>query len=166
MPGQRAESVFLTTWHEIPEATPPGATGAGPRAESNIDWDALIELRGDVQRELEKLRVAGSVGGSLDGAVDVYCLPGEFERFNALGDELRFLFITSEARVHRVESAAADTVSATHGGVWIAVRPATTPKCIRCWHHRPDVGSNASHPEICARCAGNLDMPGETREFA
>src|SRR5262245_8512410 len=71
MPGERAESVFLTTWHQIPEA-----------AGGSIEWDALIELRGDVQRELEKLRVAGSVGGSLDGAVDVYCLPGEFERFN------------------------------------------------------------------------------------
>ena len=166
MPGERAESVFLTTWHVFPEGAALNATGAGQRAVRDIDWDALIELRGDVQRELEKLRVAGSVGGSLDGVVDVFCLPGEFERFNALGDELRFLFITSEARVHRVHSTPADAVSATHGGVWIAVKPASAAKCIRCWHHREDVGSNPEHPEICARCAGNLDMPGETREFA
>jgi isoleucyl-tRNA synthetase len=155
MPGERAESVFLTTWHEIPEAS-----GSG------LDWDALIELRGDVQRELEKLRVAGSIGAPLDAGVDVYCLPGEFERFDALRDELRFLFITSQAKVHRVDSVPADTVSATHGGVWIAVRPVTAPKCIRCWHHREDVGSSTEHPQICARCVGNLAMPGETRKFA
>jgi isoleucyl-tRNA synthetase len=37
---------------------------------------------------------------------------------------------------------------------------------VRCWHKRDDVGAVAKHPELCARCAGNVDGPGETRRWA
>ena len=123
----------------------------------------------DVTRELEKLRDAGSIGAPLDAEVDVYCVPEEYARFNALGEELRFLLITSDARVHRLEGAPpADAVPATdtgRGGVWVAVKPTSDPKCVRCWHHRPDVGANPKHPEICGRCVSNVDGPGEERRF-
>jgi isoleucyl-tRNA synthetase len=157
LPGKRAESVFLTTWHELPDAP-----------KDDIDWPALIELRADVMRELEKLRVAGTIGAPLEAEVDVYCSPQEFAHFNTLGDELRFLFITSAARVHKVDSAPTgpDIVACTHGGVWMRVTPTEAAKCVRCWHRRPDVGSIAAHPELCARCATNVDGPGETRRFA
>jgi isoleucyl-tRNA synthetase len=91
LPGERAESVFLASWHEPPEA-----------AASDINWEALFALRRDVMRELEKLRESGAIGAPLDAEVDVYCVPAELARFNVLGDELRFLFITSAARLHRV----------------------------------------------------------------
>ena len=155
LPGERAGSVFLTTWHELQRVE-----------EQGIDWQAFIELRGDVLRELEKLRNAGTIGAPLDAEVDIYCTPAEYPRFNALREELRFLFITSEARVHQVESPPADTISATRGGVWIAVKETSAAKCVRCWHHRPEVGSHAEHPELCGRCVTNLAEPGETRVFA
>jgi isoleucyl-tRNA synthetase len=157
LPGARAESVFLTTWHPLPEVAP------GP-----VDWRALIELRGDVLRELEKLRVAGTIGAPLEAEVDVYCMPAELPHFSAIGDELRFLLITSAARVHKVESApqGPEYVPCTHGGVWIRVTRTEAAKCARCWHRRPDVGSNAEHPELCTRCVGNITGPGETRKFA
>jgi isoleucyl-tRNA synthetase len=53
--------------------------------------------------------------------------------------------------------------SASMPGVWLAVRPTAAAKCVRCWHHRADVGAEAAHPELCGRCVGNLSMPGETR---
>jgi isoleucyl-tRNA synthetase len=149
--------VFLTTWHELPEVPA-----------SKIDWHALIELRGDVLRELEKLRVAGTIGAPLEAEVDVYCIPAELPHFSAIGDELRFLFITSAARVHKVDSAphGDDYVACTHGGVWIRVTRTDAPKCVRCWHRRKDVGSSAEHPELCARCVENITGPGENRQFA
>ena len=95
LPGKRAESVFLTTWHALPEV---------PR--DDIDWDALIELRGDVLRELEKLRERRRRSARRSKRRwTCTATPAEFARFNALGDELRFLFITSEARVHAVDAA-------------------------------------------------------------
>ena len=158
LPGARSKSVFLETWHVVPQ----------PPADS-IDWDAFIRLRSDVTRELEKLRDAEAIGAPLEAEVDVYCLPSEYSRFAALGSELRFVFITSEARVHEVESQPAGTVAATNAarsGVWISVKPTEQKKCIRCWHHRADVGADPEHPEICLRCVSNLSMPGEKRELA
>jgi isoleucyl-tRNA synthetase len=158
LPGERSESVFLETWHQVPEVSA-----------TDVEWPALLQLRGDVTRELERLRNGGSIGAPLDAEVDVYCVPEEYARFNALGDEMRFFFITSHARVHRIEGTPpADAVPATNtgrSGVWIAVKPTSDPKCIRCWQRRPDVGSNPKHPEICGRCVTNVEGPGENRRF-
>jgi isoleucyl-tRNA synthetase len=93
-------------------------------------------------------------------------MPSELATFDALRDELRFLLITSEARMHQVNAPPVDAVSATHGGVWIAVKPTAALKCVRCWHRRPEVGSNAEHPELCGRCVINLSDPGEKRVYA
>jgi isoleucyl-tRNA synthetase len=126
-------------------------------------------LKRDVSRELEKLRDAQQIGAPLDAEVDVYCVPAEFERFNALGAELRFLLITSEATVHKVSAPPPGAVPASETareGVWLAVRATTHRKCARCWHHRAEVGANPAHPDICARCISNIDGPGEERRFA
>jgi len=158
LPGGRSESVFLQTWHPVPEVSA-----------ADVDWPALLQLRSDVTRELERLRDAAAIGAPLDAEVDVYCVPGEYARFNALGEELRFFFITSHARVHRLEGAPpADVTPATNTGregVWIAVKPTSDPKCVRCWQRRPDVGSNPKHPELCGRCVTNIEGPGEDRRF-
>jgi isoleucyl-tRNA synthetase len=157
LPGEHSESVFLETWHAVPEAP-----------SDRIDWPSLIQLRTDVVRELEKLRNAGSIGAPLDAAVDIYCAPDEYARFNALGEELRFLLITSQAHVHEVETPPDDAVLATstgRGGVWLTVKPTSDPKCVRCWQRRPDVGRYPEHPELCGRCVTNVDGPGERRKF-
>jgi isoleucyl-tRNA synthetase len=155
MPGARADSVFLGTWYALPPTTADG-----------IDWQALIALRGEVARELERLRVAGAIGAPLDAELDIWCAETQYPRFAALDGELRFLMITSEARVHSSEPPAdAVAAAAVEEGVWIRVQPSEAAKCVRCWHHRPEVGHSAAHPEICDRCAGNLTLPGEARRF-
>ncbi len=49
--------------------------------------------------------------------------------------------------------------------VWVAASPSDAQKCIRCWHHRDDVGSHPDHPEICGRCVSNVEGPGEVRQW-
>jgi isoleucyl-tRNA synthetase len=157
LPGKRRESVFHETWHSPPQA-PADA----------IAWDALMQLRTDVTRELEKLRDTGAIGAPLDARVEVYCVADEFARFASLGAELRFLLITSHAQVHEAAAAPPGAVAATNtgrSGVWILVQASTDPKCVRCWHRRPDVGSDARHPQLCARCVSNIEGPGEQRNF-
>jgi isoleucyl-tRNA synthetase len=51
-------------------------------------------------------------------------------------------------------------------GLWLHVHASQAPKCVRCWHKRDDVGSDARHPELCGRCVSNIEGPGETRKFA
>jgi isoleucyl-tRNA synthetase len=82
---------------------------------------------------------------------------------------LRFFTITSQAIVHgEGEQPPPDAVPAAgfDDGVWLRVSVSPDPKCIRCWHHRPDVGTSKEHPELCGRCVANLSMPGERRRFS
>jgi len=164
LPGPRPDSVFLSTWHVLPDFP-----------DDSLDWPALIALRGEVARELERLRAGSRIGAPLDAVLEVWATPAQYRRLSGLGDELRFLLITSQAQVHQLDAAAdaavppaADAVPAAGfegGGVWIRVRASEDPKCVRCWHHRPDVGADPGHPELCVRCVGNLQLPGEVRRF-
>ncbi len=155
--GARAESVFLTTWHELPALS-----------RDEIDWPALIGLRADVARELERLRIAGEIGAPLDAGLELWATPAQHARINALGEELRFFMITSSARVHGIDGQPpADAVpAASLDGVWLRVQVATDRKCVRCWHRRADVGVASEHPELCGRCVGNLALPGESRRYS
>jgi len=157
LPGVRNESVFLNTWHQFP---------AGAERVPTIDWPALIALKADVARDLERLRAAGAIGSSLEAEVVVYAPAAQLARFEALRDELRFLLITSYARVVATDAPPASTVPASEPGVWIEVKPSEHPKCVRCYQLRGDVGSDPRHPELCARCVVNVEGPGEERQFA
>jgi isoleucyl-tRNA synthetase len=151
------ESVFLDSWHHFP---------AGAERESEIDWAAFIALKTDVARELERLRSDGAIGAPLEAEVTVFVSAAHAQRLQALEDELRFLLITSQARVIERDTPPADAVRTSQEGVWIRVHPTTQPKCVRCWNLRADVGSDARHPELCARCVVNVEGPGERRRFA
>jgi isoleucyl-tRNA synthetase len=124
---------------------------------SATEWDALLALRADVARELERLREAGEIGAPLEAEVEVRCAGATYQRLSALGSELRFFLITSSAKV--IEQGEGDSYV-------IDVRATTAPKCVRCWHRRPDVGSHADHPELCDRCVTNITTAGEERHYA
>ena len=158
LPGEGSESVFLNTWHQFP---------AGAEREHTIDWPAFITLKADVARDLERLRAAGDIGAPLEAEVTIFAPAAQMGRFAGLHDELRFLLITSQARVVELDVVPpASTVPTSEPGVWIEVKPSTQPKCVRCWHLRSDVGSDPRHPELCARCVVNVEGPGEERRFA
>jgi hypothetical protein len=73
-----------------------------------IDWPALIALRSDVLRELERCaRLARSARRSRPRS-SCYARPTRCRELGALGDELRFLLITSEAAPRRRPAAGAD----------------------------------------------------------
>jgi isoleucyl-tRNA synthetase len=154
-PGE--ESVFLSGWHQFP---------SGAERPAVLDWPALIALKTDVARELERLRAAGEIGAPLEAEVTVFAPASVASRYTAVADELRFILITSQARVVERDTPPADAVRTTQDGVWIRVHPATQPKCVRCWHLRSDVGGDPRHPELCARCVLNVEGPGEERRFA
>ncbi|MEJ2347280.1 MAG: isoleucine--tRNA ligase [Gammaproteobacteria bacterium] len=163
MPGDRGVSVFMEQWYEglfaLDEQTPM----------NSVFWGQVIEVREAVSKELERLRVAGGIGASLDAEVDLYCGQELYTQLMRLEDELRFVLITSEARVHRDYDKTDDAVHFTlssNDEVWVVVSPSEHEKCVRCWHHRADVGANAEHPELCGRCVENVAGSGEQRRFA
>jgi isoleucyl-tRNA synthetase len=146
LPGEREGHVLFATWYD---GLAPLPTDAALNAER---FDRLLALREQVSKVLEPMRASGEIGAALDAEIAIDCNAEEFAWLSPLADELRFLFITGDVTVGQGGDAVTATVSAK-------------PKCIRCWHHRDDVGSHPDHPEICGRCVSNVEGPGETRLF-
>jgi len=160
LPGERAESVLLDGWYSIP---------GGVRPATEVDWGVLLKVREAVSRELEKLRKENHIGSGLAAEVAIYCDDKIRERLEVVGEELRFVLITSEATVHPLKERPDDAVEIEGfpaGTLYVTAGPSGHPKCIRCWHRRDDVGRNPDHPEICGRCVINVEGPGEERRFA
>jgi isoleucyl-tRNA synthetase len=120
-------------------------------------WTALRAIRSDVLKVLEEARAAKTIGSSLQAEVEIAASGARLALLQSLGDDLRFVLITSSARVKPVADASAEKV---------VVHPSGHAKCERCWHYRDDVGSDPAHPDICGRCVSNLTGPGEPRQFA
>ncbi|TVQ32611.1 MAG: isoleucine--tRNA ligase [Wenzhouxiangella sp.] len=156
MPGQRDDSVMLATWYEGLE---PGD------AEQREFWQRLREVREVVGPKLEELRRSKAIGSSLAAEITLQADGRLGEILAEVGDELRFVFISSDVHLGEVDEALA---SAEIGGdrLKVAVRATGHAKCVRCWHHRDSVGSDADHPEICGRCVTNVAGAGETRSWA
>ncbi|MGD2119298.1 MAG: isoleucine--tRNA ligase [Chromatiales bacterium] len=160
IPGQRSESVFLETWYEqlteIKADQPMGRDF----------WGKVLQARTAISKQLEQLRKDSVIGSSLAAEVDLYCDSNWYDVLSQLGDELRFVLITSYARLRPASEAPADVTQTGIDGLTVKVSASQHAKCVRCWHLREDVGSHAEHPELCGRCVDNVDGDGEVRKFA
>jgi isoleucyl-tRNA synthetase len=160
VPGERGESVFLEQWY------------GGLFALDDDDpfdrgfWERVIAVRTAVGKHLEQARKAGAIGSSLDAEVDLYCDEGLYDLLGKLGDELRFGLITSQARLHPSSETSGDAVETEVDALKLVMSPSDHAKCVRCWHHRADVGADESHPELCGRCVENVAGEGEIRRYA
>ncbi|MDD2050231.1 isoleucine--tRNA ligase [Pseudomonas putida] len=160
LPGERNESVMLNTWYqgltELPEGFELG----------RAYWDRVMAAKTAVNKELENQRSAKAIGGNLQAEVTLFADDALSADLNKLGDELRFVLITSAASVAPFVQAPADAVETEVPGLKLKVVKSGHAKCGRCWHFRADVGANPEHPEICARCADNISGNGEVRHYA
>jgi len=144
-----AASIFTQVWPTLPEL---------PDAPDLIaKWGRLRTLRGEVLRAIEVLRAQGQLGSSLQAEVSIAAHGILFEDLASLGDDLRFVLITSAAHLRETDDETSPTID---------VRASTHTKCERCWHWREDVGHDPAHPSLCARCTSNLFGTGERRRFA
>jgi len=158
LPGRRGASVFCEDWYS-------GVTMESDPAHDQ-HWQQIIAVREAVSKQLERLRVSGAIGSSLDAEVDIYCDGALSDTLLRLGDELRFVCITSYVNVRPLRDKTGEAVTDGPQDLWIHARASTHPKCVRCWHHRADVASNQEHPELCGRCVENVSGSGEERRFA
>ncbi len=142
------ESVFLHTWKDVL----PAQEGEGALLER---WSRIRAIRAILAPRLEEQRAAGAIGSSLQADVELSASGADLALLRSLGDDLRFVTITSRAGVRDGT-----------GELEVTVSPSTGAKCERCWHYRDDVGSDPKHASICARCVSNLEGPGEVRRHA
>jgi len=159
LPGERRDSVLLTTWYE----------GLAPFADGDAFgpafWQRVMAVKDAVNKCLEDARTEKLVKASLAAEVTLYVDDEVEQDLARLGDELRFVLITSVARLKPLGEAG-DARSTEIEGLKVAVKASEHAKCARCWHHREDVGSHAEDPALCGRCIENVSGDGEQRQYA
>jgi isoleucyl-tRNA synthetase len=142
--GSSERSVFEETWQPLPESGLDSAT---------LDaWANVRQVRDIVSKRIEEKRERKEVGSSLAAELDIRAHGPMFDSLARLGEELRFVFITSRATVR----------DAGGSVVQVDVAASAHPKCERCWHYRADVDQAG----LCGRCTSNLNGPGESRSHA
>ena len=149
--AQQDVSVFQQTWLVLPDL---------PKTDDQVleqNWTIICNWRARVNKHIEEVRAAGLIGQALAAEVQIYAAGDNFDVLARLGDDLRFVLITSRATMHRVISEAEERIEVT---------PSMNIKCERCWHYRADVGSDPQHATLCGRCVNNLLGDGEVRKYA
>ncbi|WNN45005.1 MULTISPECIES: isoleucine--tRNA ligase [Winslowiella] len=161
LPGKRTQYVFTEEWFD-------GLFGlAEDEPMNDAYWAELLKVRGEVNRVIEQARADKRLGGSLEATVTLYADAALAEKLNSLGEELRFVLLTSGAQVADYALAGEEAQqSDVLKGLKIALHKAEGEKCPRCWHYTTDVGQNAEHAEVCGRCVTNIAGNGEERKFA
>ncbi len=144
IPGSAGRSVFELVFHEIPAAA---LDDAAVRR-----WEDIRQVRDLAAKKIEEKRESKEIGSSLAAELDIHADDPVHASLASLGEDLRFVFITSRASISRVQGA----------GVTVAVQPSKHAKCDRCWHYRADVDPAG----LCGRCRSNMDGPGEPRKHA
>lgn len=160
--AENKNELFIETWYE-------GLFSVADTENLNDTfWQTLIDVRGVVSKQLEALRSEGVIGSSLNANVVLYASEKLKSQLEALGDELRFVLITSNAQVKDLAENKDNELITLDGGLSLAVsaNKVDAEKCERCWHHREDVGANAKHKTICSRCVENVEGQGEVRQYA
>ena len=140
------ESIMLSDAAALPQVADAAALSA--------KWERIRAIRAEVAKAMETVRGEGAIGSSLQAEVTIVAPQDDADALRSLGDDLKFVFISSAASV------------ATGEALQISVTPSAQPKCERCWHQRNSVGQNTAHPGWCDRCVANVDGAGEVRSCA
>ena len=159
LPGEREASVFLTEWYQLPASE--ASDGMG-----DAFWSSCLAVRQDVNKAMEAERAQGNIRGSLDANVVLYATSELRQMLTTLGDELRFVLITSGAELADIADAPAEALAGEVEGLKVLVSASDAEKCERCWHRRDDIGLFAEHPTLCGRCVTNVAGKGEVRLYA
>jgi len=179
LPHRKESSVFLAHWYQGFEAFNNKAHQNEVEQHKKEDWSwgQILDIRNVVNKQLEdaRNRKENTIGSGLEAVVELYVdekqKAGDSEEtlvsvLKKLGDELRFVFITSEAKLYPASSRPEDALETSIKGLWIKVQASANPKCERCWHRRIDVNKNTEYPGICGRCVENIVGNGEQRLYA
>ncbi len=157
IPGNDGDSVFLETWYENwPEL-------------KEVDkqfWQELQLIRDEVNKALESSRKQGVIGSALAAEVTIYANSKVKSLLEKLGDEARFVFITSKVHIKDYADKIDSAICNQELQIAVAVVASDAEKCARCWHRLDSVGLDTEHPELCARCVDNISGRDEQRLYA
>ncbi|MGB2144871.1 MAG: isoleucine--tRNA ligase [Porticoccaceae bacterium] len=159
MPGERDKYVFTSHWYPLQPL-------AEKESITKQDWANILQAKEAINKVIEEQRNQGGIKGSLEADIKIFADSELFASLAKLGQELRFVTITSKAELASLKDAPNDAADSQFEGLKVLVEKSTAHKCVRCWHFIDDVGSNDKHPSVCGRCIENIDGQGEIRHYA
>ena len=124
----------------------PDARWTNPDAVGTMDQ--LLQIRSRISQAVEKPQKAGEIGSALEARVKLSVTASESTLLEPLKVELEEVFILSDLEVFSSDTASVEISKTPHA------------RCERCWRHRPEVGSSATHPTLCSRCEEALAVLG------
>lgn len=157
IPEQNEKYVFTAEWYNLEMASQNNAL-------SEQDWQTLIQVKSAVNKHIENARNEKIIGGNLSAKVELWAKPELKTLLDKLGDELRFVLITSQVKVYDFDEKQGN--ASDFDGLNVKISTADGEKCVRCWHVLPDVNTHAGHTGICGRCVINVAGDGEVRHYA
>ena len=159
IPGDKNISVFLEDWYE-------NEIGDVDSKSRKARWETIISVRDEANRQFEKLRNDGVIGSSLDAEIDIYCNKDLFNELNFVKDELKFVLISSSAKIYPLDKRSNEALETGIPDLFILAKQCEHEKCVRCWHRHESVGTNDSYETLCSRCIENITKDGEVRLYA
>ena len=152
---QTADCTLLNTWYQ----------GLQAFETERQRWDTLLTVRAPVRRMIEVLRNDKQLGNSLMASVNLYADGQLLDSLREMEDEVHFLLLVADASIQPLNQAPVDAErhSFDEGGLALTVTATSNTKCVRCYQYVDSIGDYAEHPEICARCHGNVVGEGEIR---
>ncbi len=147
----RAESVHLAHFPAITDITgsTPSTTGL---EQLKSDWQALLGVRDEVLKALEKARNDKLIGSGLEAQVRIMAPKGVYDLLERYRSQLPAVFIVSQ-----VTLAAGTLAGDGASGIQVEVSRAAGQKCERCWNYSVHVGKDPEYPTVCERCSAALD---------
>ncbi len=146
LPHLADEDTRAVVFNEIPDAKQMTVVDEAFMAR----WDRIHAVREDAQKALEIARTSKLIGKSLDAQVTLYAQGELYDFLKDVEALLPAALIVSKVSVCN------DGEGQFNGeveGLSMTVAHADGEKCCRCWSYDASVGSDADHPELCARCA-------------
>ncbi|MBR5857745.1 MAG: class I tRNA ligase family protein, partial [Phascolarctobacterium sp.] len=141
-PANAPLSVQMLPWPEIKEEYIDEALEA--------KWDNFIDIRSEITKVLEVARREKTIGHSLDANVVLHATGDALAILKSVEAELATLLIVSKATI--VEGTEEGSATGRED-LKVTVQAAEGEKCERCWIYSDEVGKDAEHPTLCARCA-------------
>ncbi len=137
------ESIHLSTMPDVP---------AQWRNEKLAqDWARIADVRRVVTGALEPRRAAKEIGASLEASPTVHVTDKDLAALLRGVDFADVCIVSGVTIVEGAVPADAFTLAEVKdAGVVFAKAPGE--KCARCWKYTQDTGSDAAHPDLCARC--------------
>jgi isoleucyl-tRNA synthetase len=157
-------SVFERGW--------PTAPAEWAAADLEAPMAQVLELRAQINRQLEQCRSQGDLGASLEAQVHLELGPetspelrgalqwlgdSSHPEVDNLADWLLVSGLAMEPSQAKVLDENKVLAEATEAGVGVQIAKAAGEKCERCWHYESDIGSHSNHPTLCGRCVGVLE---------